>query len=522
VSYTLADPDVENLTLTGTAASGTGNASVNTIIGNASGNTLAGLGGNDVLDGGLGTDSLSGGTGNDTYVVNVTADTITENAGEGTDLVQSSATNYTLAANVENLTLTGAANINGTGNTGVNIITGNGGNNVLDGGAGDGVVDTLIGGNGSDTYVIESTPDTISESGTTGTDLVQASITYTLTLTTLENLTLTGTANINGTGNLLANVINGTTGDNTLSGLANNDTLNGDDGNDTLLGGDNNDTLNGGNGNDFLNGGAGTDGMTGGAGDDTFVVDVAADTVTEASGTTGGIDVVQSSVTYTITDGDVENLTLTGTAAINGTGNGSANVLTGNGAANVLSGGGGADTIDAGGGTDTVRGGGGADSITLGSGSDTLQFESTASGNGIDNVTDFVVGAGGDKLDFNNFFGAAVNITVLAAVNDSVTTGTTAVANGNVLQVNDAVGNLAAASIVSLFGVGSGPFEDAQADEQFVLVSADSAGNAKGWFIDVGLGDNTILEIGDIAQVVTLVGVNNLGVTGLVAANIVV
>ncbi|WP_255147946.1 calcium-binding protein [Synechococcus sp. ATX 2A4] len=50
---------------------------------------------------------------------------------------------------VENLTLTGTANINGIGNALANVLSGNAGNNVLRGGAGNG---TLIGGLGADTF----------------------------------------------------------------------------------------------------------------------------------------------------------------------------------------------------------------------------------------------------------------------------------------------------------------------------------------------------------------------------------
>ena len=78
---------------------------------------------------------MAGGAGNDTYVVDNVGDIVVEKAGEGTDLVQSSVT-FTLAANVENLTLTGGANINGTGNALGNFLVGNTGNNTLNGGAG--------------------------------------------------------------------------------------------------------------------------------------------------------------------------------------------------------------------------------------------------------------------------------------------------------------------------------------------------------------------------------------------------
>ena len=102
----------------------------------------SGNAGANVLDGKAGADTLRGAAGNDTYVVDTLADVLIENAGEGTDTVQSSVT-LTLAANVENLTLTGAAAINGTGNAAANTLTGNAAANVLDGAAGN---DSLRGG----------------------------------------------------------------------------------------------------------------------------------------------------------------------------------------------------------------------------------------------------------------------------------------------------------------------------------------------------------------------------------------
>jgi Ca2+-binding RTX toxin-like protein len=107
--------------------------------------------GADSLNGGVGADTLIGNAGNDTYFVDNLGDFVVENAGGGTDTIQSSLT-YSLVglANVENLTLTGATAINGTGNSGINVLTGNTGNNILNGGAGN---DTLIGGTGNDTLI---------------------------------------------------------------------------------------------------------------------------------------------------------------------------------------------------------------------------------------------------------------------------------------------------------------------------------------------------------------------------------
>ena len=141
---------------------------------------------------------MAGGAGNDTYVVDSAGDVVTEGSDQGTDTVQASVS-YTLGGNVENLTLTGTGNINATGNTLNNTLTGNAGNNMLNGGAGD---DTMIGGAGNDTYVVDSASDVVTENSSEGTDTVQASVSYTLGAN-VENLTLTGTGNINATGNTL-------------------------------------------------------------------------------------------------------------------------------------------------------------------------------------------------------------------------------------------------------------------------------------------------------------------------------
>ncbi len=314
ITWTLAS-EVENLTLTGTTAiNGTGNALNNILTGNSAANTLSG---------GAGADTMMGGAGNDTYVVDNVADVVTESLNEGTDLVQSSVS-YTLGANVENLTLTGTTSINGTGNSLNNALTGNSGNNVLDGGAG---ADTMAGGAGNDTYYVDNAADVTTEAANAGTDTVISSINWTLA-TNLENLTLSGTGNINATGNTVANVLTGNAGAN------------------------------------VLNGGAGADTMAGGLGNDTYVVGTG-DTTIEAVG--AGTDTVQSTITWTLAT-NVENLTLTGSAAVNSTGNTDNNVLTGNSAANTLTGGAGNDTLDGKAGADALVGGTGNDTYRLGRG----------------------------------------------------------------------------------------------------------------------------------------------------------
>lgn len=347
LTYTLVS-NVENLTLTGTnAINGTGNTLANYLIGNSAVNTLTGSSGNDTLDGGAGADSLVGGTNDDTYIVDNTGDKVTESSGAGTDTVLSSVT-YTLSTNVEHLTLTGTADINGTGNSSANRITGNSGNNILSGGSG---ADTMIGGAGNDTYVRDNTGDVITENADEGIDTVQTNLTYTLA-TNVENLTLTGSSTISGTGNTLDNYLTGNSAVNTLTGNA---------------------------GNDTLNGGAGADSLVGGAGDDTYIVDNTSDKVTESSG--AGTDTVQSLVTFTI-GSNVENLTLTGTSAINGTGNDLANTLTGNSGVNTLTGNAENDTLDGGAGNDSLVGGAGNDTyiFRIGSGQDSVNNNDTTTG----------------------------------------------------------------------------------------------------------------------------------------------
>ena len=138
---------------------GSGN---DTVTGTAAANTLYGYAGNDTLDGGAGADKLIGGTGNDTYVIDSTKDKITENLNEGTDAVNVAiaTTNgkYTLAANVENATLTNEVAFKLTGNTLDNVLTGNAAANTLSGGVGNDTLsgglgkDVLTGGAGSDTF----------------------------------------------------------------------------------------------------------------------------------------------------------------------------------------------------------------------------------------------------------------------------------------------------------------------------------------------------------------------------------
>lgn len=346
-SYALSE-NVENLILVGAEAiNGAGNALNNVITGSNANNTLYGMAGDDVIDGGSGADTMVGGEGNDTYIVDNASDITAELAGEGLDQVQASVS-YALGDNVENLTLTGGSSINGTGNALENTLTGNSGNNRLDGGSG---ADTMIGGSGNDTYVVDNTGDVVIEQAGQGVDLVEASIDYTLSAN-VENLTLQGSADLSGHGNALNNVITGNSGNNALYGEA---------GSDRLYGAA---------GNDLLDGGEDADIMYGGAGDDSYIVDNPLDVVVELVG--AGTDTVYTSMSYTLGD-NIENLVLTGSNAVNGTGNASSNQLQGNAAANILDGGIGADMLVGGAGDDTYIIDDVADVVVenLGEGSDT-------------------------------------------------------------------------------------------------------------------------------------------------------
>ncbi len=126
----------------------TGTCGPDRILGLGGNDKINGGAGNDKLDGGRGVDAMLGGIGNDIYFVNQTTGEATEFAGEGTDRVNASSS-YTLGANLENLTLLGAGNTSGTGNTADNIIIGNSGANILNGHQGN---DTLTGKGGADKF----------------------------------------------------------------------------------------------------------------------------------------------------------------------------------------------------------------------------------------------------------------------------------------------------------------------------------------------------------------------------------
>ncbi|HEV2747964.1 MAG TPA: pre-peptidase C-terminal domain-containing protein [Allosphingosinicella sp.] len=409
VSYALA-PEVENLTLLGDLAiNGGGNSLANMLTGNAAANSMSGAEGNDRLDGGAGGDTLIGGAGDDVYVVDSGGDRTQEaaGAGAGIDLVLSSVS-HRLMAQVENLTLAGTGSISGTGNELVNILTGNAAANLLNGAAG---ADLMRGGAGNDTYIIDQAGDAASEvAAADGLDRAQSSVSFTLG-DFVENLALTGPAAIDGTGNGLANAISGNAAANLLDGAA------------------------------------GADTMRGGDGDDVYIVDAAGDAAIETSAA-GGVDRVQSGVGHTLR-AYVENLILTGTSAINGTGNGLANQVTGNEAANQLRGALGDDLVDGGGGRDRLFGGGGSDSLEGGADRDYFCFDAAPDAlNNVDAILDFSAADDALMLQCSSFSGIMAG--VLGA--DSFTAGASAAdaedriihdaASGNLFYDADGIGGV--------------------------------------------------------------------------------
>lgn len=420
VSYASATGPVNANMTTGTVTGGdigvdslvsiegiTGSSFDDTLIGNALANVLVGGLGNDLLNGMGGDDAMTGGLGDDTYHVDSLGDVVAEADGEGTDTIVASL-NYTLAegSSIEALSASGSAGLTLTGNSagqaitggqgsdllyglgGADVLTGGVGNDLLDSGEG---ADSMTGGSGNDIYVVDDLGDTTVETLNQGTDLVQAWVNATLAAN-IENLTLMGSAALSGTGNGLANTMTGNGAANILSGEAGNDYLFGLGGDDFLLGG---------LGIDNLDGGAGIDRMEGGLGNDLYFVDDSADMVVELAGE--GVDSVQSSATF-ILGANLENLTLTGSASVNGTGNEATNIIYGNSAANTLWGMAGGDQIHGGDGNDVIYGGLGNDQMWGDAGADHFMIDNASmiltGARESDTLRDFSV-AQGDRIDLS-------------------------------------------------------------------------------------------------------------------------
>jgi Ca2+-binding RTX toxin-like protein len=506
-------------------------------IGNALDNTITGGEKNDWLDGRGGADSLNGLDGDDVYVVDNVGDIIGESLGN--DTIRTSLSSYVLPALIENIVFTGAGAFSATGTLSNNRFTGGGvsdsidgaggvdlfqasyastsqpviantsavtvggvtvaaltsierlditsgsgadsltggaygdrfdagaGADTLDGGGGP---DTLIGGAGNDTYIVANSGDVTTETSPAGgVDKVLSWLSWTLGVN-FENLTLMGSAALNGTGNALNNWLVGNGAANTLNGLAGHDVLNGGAGADRMYGGLGNDiyyvdspadlvseranegtdtvrttvsyvapanveriilegagwinatgntlanSLTGNEGNNILNGGLGADTMAAGDGNDTYFVDNAGDVITESS-PNHGIDRVFTAISLVLGT-NLEQLVLQGTSSINGTGNTLSNTITGNSAENILSGGGGDDTLNGGAGADRMIGGTGNDRYYVDSARDVV-VESP--GQGTDAVYSSISYQLGANLENLVLQGSAALFGVGNALNNSLT-----------------------------------------------------------------------------------------------------
>lgn len=375
-----------------------GGAENDFLHGRAGNDWLDGGAGNDLLDGGTGADRMIGGTGDDIYRVDDIGDKVIEKPGEGYDRVESTIDFDMAGLNVEELRLTGSANVSAFGSAAADTIVGNDGNNVIDGRGG---ADIMRGGRGDDVYYVDNSADKVIElqGAGQGNDIVYASVSYDLAATFVETLRLTGTSDTNAMGNSQINTLYGNAGNNILDGRGGADLMVGGLGNDTYyvdhvgdrvveragegndtvyaaidfdlagthvetlrltgradlsaFGSNGNDALFGNAGNNVLDGRGGADVMTGGAGDDVYYVDHVGDKVIELQGKAQGNDTVYASVSYNLAATFVETLVLTGTGNTSATGNSQANTLIGNAGDNVLNGMGGNDVLTGGGGSDT-------------------------------------------------------------------------------------------------------------------------------------------------------------------------
>lgn len=469
--------DLENLTLLGASAiNGTGNIFANRITGNNAANRLEGLAGNDTLDGAGGADTMVGGTGADLYYVDAAGDVIIE-TGNDLDTVEASVS-YTLGARLENLTLTGTA-VNGTGNGLNNVLTGNVLGNTLNGGGG---ADAMYGGLGNDIYIVGDAGDNAIEEDAAGIDRVQSSISYGLG-SYVENLVLTGSLDIAGYGNELANQITGNAGDN------------------------------------WIDGGAGVDTMAGGAGDDTYVVDVAGDIVTEAAN--GGTDWVQTALAnYTLAAANVENLQLFVSwddgINRNGTGNALGNEIIGTSGNNRLTGLAGNDTLFGGAGLDTLYGGDGDDLLDGGSERDRLEGGVGNDRYIVDLATDVVVealNAGTDTIE------SLVSWILGANLENLTLTGGDAIdAQGNGLS-NVLIGNAANNALDGSGGIDTmmGGFGD---DTYTIDNVGDVVIELPGSGTDA-IRSSVSYTIGNFVENLSLIGSSNVNATGNRAFNII-
>ena len=445
----------------------TGSAFADTLTGNAQANVLEGGAGDDRLNGREGADTLSGGAGADRFYFDVALGSGVDQIGDF-GLGDSFYLDGLVFSGLAGGTVAASAFQQGTAaTTSAHRI----------------IYDAATGQIFYDSDGTGSTAAILFARVTAGTSLaganfvvfgvgaltIESAVTYAL-VDPEQNLILTGSGAIDGTGNAAANQISGNGAANLLRGLGGNDVLSGNDGDDTLEGGEGDDSIDGGSGDDtasyssssgavtvslalsgaqatggagsdtligiehltgsgfndvltgnsganVLRGGAGDDLLDGGASNDLLDGGIGSDTATYASASNGvqvslenvGAQDTGSAGSDTLTD--IENLT----------GSGFADLLTGNASINRLSGGGGNDTLAGRGGNDFLVGGDGDDFLYGGEGSDTLTgsggsdrfiFDVSVS-SGVDQIADF---GAGDSIHLDGLvFGGIVDGALAAS-----------------------------------------------------------------------------------------------------------
>jgi Ca2+-binding RTX toxin-like protein len=331
------------------------------IGGDAQGDTLVniekviGTGFNDTFNVDLSTVTLDGGAGDDVYIINGSGGTIIEQVGGGNDEIRTSYATFSMAANVERLTYTGAAAFTGYGNASDNIISGGAGNDVLFGGGG---ADQFFGGAGMDTVGYTDSTVAVNLNLKTG---VHSGIAAGDTFTDIEmirgssyNDTFVADDRVMG--------FDGGAGIDTVDYSTSAEAINvdirtgggrpgigGDAQGDTLV---NIEKVIGTGFNDTFNVDLSTVTLDGGAGDDVYIINGSGGTIIEQVG--GGNDEIRTSYATFSMAANVERLTYTGAAAFTGYGNASDNIISGGAGNDVLFGGGGADQFFGGAGMDTV------------------------------------------------------------------------------------------------------------------------------------------------------------------------
>ena len=374
------------------------------IVGNEGANDLKGGGGNDSLKGLAGNDTIWGGAGTDTCYFSVasTACTVTYDATAQTYLVTTAGGGSDTLHGVELFAFTDKTVTAGviTPDAPVLISTTPGDNsrNVKD----------------NANVVLTFSEDVLAGSGKIIIRQSNGAIFQTFDVASSSAITISGaTVTIDPTGHFKAGTGYYVTIDagafvdadgKPFSGLADKADFNfsiqggiargtrqaerigGTNNDDRIFAGGGNDIVQGKNGHDYINGGTGNDNLAGGRGDDTYKVNSSRDKVVEAANQ--GTDLIQSSVSYTL-PANVEQLQLTGSGNISGTGNSRANTITGNAGKNTLLGKGGADSLDGGAGKDKLDGGNGLDTLTGGAGADKFVFSAAAKAKNADVITDF-------------------------------------------------------------------------------------------------------------------------------------